>query len=438
MKSVAKVLAGAILFFVCVTGADAGSGTQRLLVPNDNVGTEFGRDVAISGQTVLVGESSGGTGYIYEPENRTWVQKAALSAHEAFHTRKVALSGRFAILASEDRLYVFEKPVSGWTDTDEASVLIPEDFNPENNRITDVNIHENTLVVGTGAGKTDIGKRQFYIFEFNGTYWMQSATVSGDNIPGFGVFADVFDNRIIAMGSAGSSEQLAGFYEDTFLIYKKEDSGVWNQEAALTVTLNYAIKDVAITDGYAIAGGAGSTAYVFKHEGNQWFLSQELSEKDEREKYGYFGWDVDITPEHAVISYLTYSTTGIPLCGAVFLYKNKEGSFVKTDVYTAENPQIVGFFGFSAGIAEDFFVAGHINDHQDGRNGSAVVVNLYLPGDIDRDGCVGKNDAAILRTFLNRPLIECPECDLNEDGKITILDARKLVTLCTNADCECP
>jgi len=240
------------------------------------------------------------------------------------------------------------------------------------------------------------------------------------------------------MGGARPSGEYSGFYDNTFHIYKKGAGGEWEQEAELSVTVDYAIKDVAITDGYAIAGGAGSTVYIFRYDGNQWVLSQKLSEKDERGKYGYFGYDVDITPDHAAVSSLTYSTKDVSLCGAVYIYKNKEDSFVKTDVYTAENIQVAGFFGFSVSIAEDYFVAGHINDHQDVRNGSAVVINLYAPGDLDRDGCVGKNDAAILRTYLNRPTNECKACDLNGDGLITILDARILVTLCTYPNCECP
>ncbi len=434
MKKITVIMMAAILFLVSAAGVNAGTGIQTVLVPEDNVGIEFGRDVAINNQTVLVGESSGGTGYIYEFEKDVWVQKAALSMNESSYTHNVALSDNFAILASDDSLHIFEKPVSGWADTNEVTVLIPNDFNPENNRISDVNIHGNTVVVGTGVGSLDIGKRQFYIFEFDGKEWIQTATVSGDAFPktGFGLHVDVYGDRIIASGLSASTT-------NTFYIFKKDGGGAWYLEAELNTESSFSIKNVAITDGYAIAGGSGDIVYIFRYDNEHWFLSQKISEKDETGKYGYFGWGVDINPEYAVIGFPLYSAKDIPVCGAVFLLKNQDGIYVKTEVYTPENPQLVGFFGYSLSISDDYFVAGHINDHLNSRNGSAIVFSLFAPGDLDRDGCVGKNDAAILRTYLNRPVSECPECNLDgKDDKITILDARTLVKLCTNANCECP
>jgi len=57
------------------------------------------------------------------------------------------------------------------------------------------------------------------------------------------------------------------------------------------------------------------------------------------------------------------------------------------------------------------------------------------PGDIDNDGDIDKNDLNILLTYRNQPASACPECDIDGDGIITVLDARKLVLMCTRPRC---
>ena len=58
-----------------------------------------------------------------------------------------------------------------------------------------------------------------------------------------------------------------------------------------------------------------------------------------------------------------------------------------------------------------------------------------ITGDLDSDGDVDQNDLNILLTYRNQPASACPECDIDGDGIITVLDARKLVLLCTRPRC---
>lgn len=66
-----------------------------------------------------------------------------------------------------------------------------------------------------------------------------------------------------------------------------------------------------------------------------------------------------------------------------------------------------------------------------------VVVSVTKPirGDIDRDGDVDRDDLNILLSHKNQYATVCPECDLDGDGIITVLDSRILVTLCTRSRC---
>ena len=58
-----------------------------------------------------------------------------------------------------------------------------------------------------------------------------------------------------------------------------------------------------------------------------------------------------------------------------------------------------------------------------------------IPGDFDADGDVDRDDLNIILSNRNQPASVYPECDLDGDGMITVLDARKCVLMCTRPRC---
>jgi uncharacterized repeat protein (TIGR01451 family) len=63
------------------------------------------------------------------------------------------------------------------------------------------------------------------------------------------------------------------------------------------------------------------------------------------------------------------------------------------------------------------------------------IKKVIILGDLDGDGDVDRDDLNFLLRFRNQPATACPQCDIDEDGIITVLDARKLVLLCTRPRC---
>jgi 3',5'-cyclic AMP phosphodiesterase CpdA len=57
---------------------------------------------------------------------------------------------------------------------------------------------------------------------------------------------------------------------------------------------------------------------------------------------------------------------------------------------------------------------------------------IKIEGDLNSDGVVDRDDFSIIRGLLRQSASVNPAADLDDDGTITIRDARKLITLYTN------
>lgn len=60
-----------------------------------------------------------------------------------------------------------------------------------------------------------------------------------------------------------------------------------------------------------------------------------------------------------------------------------------------------------------------------------------LKGDLNHDGKIDRSDVNIVMGYRNQPADVCNECDIDGDGTITVLDARKIITMCTCPRCIC-
>lgn len=68
--------------------------------------------------------------------------------------------------------------------------------------------------------------------------------------------------------------------------------------------------------------------------------------------------------------------------------------------------------------------------------GGEFAVSRTLDGDLNGDGTIDKLDVALISQNLNKPASVLPEADVDNDGRITALDARRLATICSNANCQ--
>ena len=66
-----------------------------------------------------------------------------------------------------------------------------------------------------------------------------------------------------------------------------------------------------------------------------------------------------------------------------------------------------------------------------------LAENKVISGDFNDDGIVDRSDLKILKQFLRQSSDNCEECDLDNDGRITVRDAIKLISMCTCPKCHC-
>ena len=65
------------------------------------------------------------------------------------------------------------------------------------------------------------------------------------------------------------------------------------------------------------------------------------------------------------------------------------------------------------------------------------IIETPRSGDLNNDGYIDRDDVNLLKIYRNQPASACPKCDIDGDGVITVLDARKLVRMCDCPRCLC-
>ncbi|QTA81797.1 Carboxypeptidase regulatory-like domain-containing protein [Desulfonema limicola] len=212
-----------------------------------------------------------------------------------------------------------------------------------------------------------------------------------------------------------------------------EDQLVYNPEtgeAIYTLNNEYSITNTLdILTGTQIAIDFYSYGWWTGHYMEVDWITVEQAQKPDSAIYKIEGYTFDAD------GYPIANVT-IQLNGETFIYSDVNGYYLIEGL--AEGDYVV-----SAEMDGIDFESNSVqvllnNDSPFTRLDFKELITSQLIGDIDKDGDVDRDDAKIVQTYINKPVSECPECDLDGDSTITILDARKIVQLCTCIKCLCP
>ena len=295
-----------------------GAWTQQAELTNGLVGGQFGRSVALDGDTAVIGapgdsSDSPGAAYVFVRTGTTWTQQAELTAPDASTGTcfgwSVALSGDTALVgqpfadADPETAFVFVRSGAVWTQQAElttgAVTAVTDWFGYS------VALSGDTALVGAMFGNGQAGAA--YAYTRSGTAWAPQAELTASD----GVALDAF----------GTAVALAG---DTALIgADHHDAGGKSERGA---------------------------AYVFARSAGSWTQQAELTASDgvARDR---FGISVAVAGRRALVGAMYHGAPGKLKSGAAYVYGLSAGSWRQQSRLTARNGLAGDLFGLSVALS---------------------------------------------------------------------------------------
>lgn len=327
---------------------------QARLTASDGATLDFfGRAVAISGDTILIGAygdgtSEGGSAYVFVRSGGSWTQTKKLTAsdnpgNDRF-AQAVALSGDTAVIgssyhnSSRGAAYVFVRTAGVWPDNETLKVTASDGVNGDSFGHA-VSVDGDTIVVGSPFHNSARGAA--YVFERVGGAWQSShseklASSDGASNDQFGFSVAVSGETII--GGAWGDDDNGSSSGSAYLFTRA--GGTWPGSETLKLSASDgAASDsfgqvVAISGGTAIVGApdddhAGGTnsgsTYLFVRSGGIWPTTEteKLIPSDATSNF-VFGSEVSINAGVVGVGATLASVGGLSQAGAVYVFESPE------------------------------------------------------------------------------------------------------------------
>ena len=384
----------------------------------------FGNSVAIDGNTVVIGEeaynSYGGRAYVfeYDAQTHTYTQVAILSSSSTkaddYFGRSVAVSGDTVVIgavynddngSNSGTVYIYEKPPTGWEDTTQENARL----NPSTVGHAfgeSVAISGDTIVIGAESegevqGETGVA----YIYEKPAGGWRDSDRETAMLKASDAGSGDYF-GRSVAI--SGDTVIIGAFKEDNIntdsgaaYIYEKPING-WvdsNQERAKLKASDADKYDkfgysVAISGDTVVIGARfddeinedSGAAYIYEKPIDGWADSTQEDAKlkaSDADKYDYFGKSVAISGDTVVVG-ANGDDEIESSSGAVYVYKKpqigwRDSAFEDAKLKASDIKAVTGAgtLGKCVAISGDTLVAG-ASDNGGSLEGAAYIFTNSL------------------------------------------------------------
>jgi hypothetical protein len=444
----AAVAAIAALGGSVVGGATAYASPQiKLAAADGTAGDEFGYSVAIDGDTAIVGAyfdddagGNSGSAYIFTRSGSTWTQQAKLTAADAAENDQfginVALSGDTVIVGAywddaagsfSGSAYVFTRSNTTWT---QQAKLTATDAAAGEEFGRSVALSGDRAIVGAhlddGAGSAS---GSVYVFTRSGTTWTQTAKLTAAD----GAADDRFGYSVALSGDTAivgaQFDDDAGSNSGSAYIFTRSGSA-WTQQAKL-IAADAAAGDrfgrsVALSGDTAIVGAYGDddagsrsgSAYIFTRSGSSWTQQVKLTAAAATAD-DLFGFSVALSGDTAIVGAQLDDGAGSD-SGSAYVFTRSGTTWTQAAKFTAADGAADNRFGYSVAFSGDTAIVGAPYEDNAGENsGSAHIVSLSppCPADLDLSGAVDGADLGLLLGLWGNPNPVHP-ADLNGDGAI--------------------
>ena len=412
--------------------------------------SSFARVMATSADRLVSGGpnanangASSGVAHVFAFDGVQWAEEATIFPSDIRQGQRfgstVAIHGDLLVVGSAEEdthghgsgaAYVFRFDGSGWV---EEAKLFPSDPDRDVYFSSSVAVENNTVMVGARGAES--GSGAVYVFEFDGSAWVQEAKLlgSGDSQASFGKSV-AMTNGVAAVGSAHGNLGTGSVH-----IFQREN-GNWEVQSVLTAsdadTNDNFGASLAMTGDLLVIGAVGNTdvgngggaSYVFRHNGVDWVEEQALFATDGFTIISGFGEAVALNHERIVVADVgNTGYIGELLAGAVYVFGYDGTQWVEEGKLAQPGAQGLQSFGMSVGIENGSVFAG--TSFADGVGVRTGAVFEYDISSLDIEACLADFDdncllnffdiSAFLRLFASLD----PATDLNGDGSWNFFDA---------------
>ena len=363
----------------------------KLAVGNGMAIDVFGRSVALSGDTALVGVPGDdvganvdqGSAYVFTRSGTTWTQQAQLLAGDGAVNDQfgysVALSGDIALVGAilddvgangdQGSAYVFTRSGSTWT---QQAHLVADDGVARGYFADSVAISGDTALVGSVWDNVGANIRQgsAYVYTRLGTTWtleqkLWASDGAADDLFGSSVALSGDTALIGALGDeVGANLSQGSAYAHTRLGTK------WTQQAKL-VTGDGAANDqfgasVALFEDTVLVGlryadvGANEdqgSAYVFTRSGTTWTQQAQLVAVDGAE-FDQFGTSVALFGDTALVGASQDDVGANSDQGSAYVFTRLGTTWMQQAKLVAVDGATIDQFGTSVALSEDTALVG--------------------------------------------------------------------------------
>jgi hypothetical protein len=381
---------------------------QAKLFANDGKAKDFfGYDIALSGDTLVVGADKVddnvrghniGAAYVFVRAGKNWLQQAKLTASDGAENDqmggKVAISGDTAIIGSirndnpsvgndTGAAYVFVRSGKQWS---QQAKLIANDASEGDSLGWSIAISGDFAVVGAPKDD-DNGKDSgsVYLFKRDGNKWSQQAKIkASDGVAGdvFGISVALSGNTILVGADLNDEKALnAG----AAYVFVRSDNN-WIEQAKLTAT-DAGETDIfgvrvsldgntalisARRDDDEIKGIDSGSAYVFVRSGNKWSQQTKLTAPDAATD-DRFARSVAIHGNVALIGAMFQDNKG-KNSGSAYIFKRRGNDWKFDSQITATDGAAGDVFGWNVALSDSIVIVSANRDDDNGENSGAVYV----------------------------------------------------------------
>jgi hypothetical protein len=267
--------------YIYTSNGSTWSLAAELSDPAGKNGDMFGLAVAISGSTILIGAPGGssqpGAAYVYDQSGSSWSLQTTLTpvggAHGNFG-HSVAISGSTAVVGGGSAVYVFAATSQGWS---QVQALSAPDGGSRDRYGFAVGVSRSALVVGAPGHNSSAGIAYFY--GLNGSQWTLQSELAGSDPAGGDVFgsAVAVSGSTAVIGAPGININHVNGHTGTAYVFVATN-GTWSQQAeiigpGLHNGQVYGTSVAISPTGRTVAVSTSGRVWIFTNAGGTWPLA---------------------------------------------------------------------------------------------------------------------------------------------------------------------